>query len=89
MELKALIQVIAISVSGKNIYYCPFDKIEFAKQFGDLIKNLKKKHITTDILYGFLESYYTDVISKVTLESPPDITLFNYILKKLNDSQNN
>jgi len=87
MELKALLQVIAISVSGKNIYYCAFNEMDFAVQLGSLIKALKKKHINTDTLYNFIESYNSDIISKVTLESPPNITLFNYILEKLNSIQ--
>jgi len=36
-----------------------------------------------DLLYGYLESYYNEILSKVTDDSP--LTLFNYILTKVDD----
>jgi len=83
IELKALIQVIAVSATEKSIYYCPFENIKFAEQFGTVLKKLKTHHITSDILYNYIENYYTDIISKITSNDPPNITLFNYILEKL------
>jgi len=47
IELKALIQVIAVSATEKSIYYCPFENIKFAEQFGTVLKKLKTHHITS------------------------------------------
>jgi len=84
LELKAMLQVLVASVVEKNIYYCPFDKIEFADRFGLVIQNLKAHNITTDILYKLIRSYNTNVIFKhVNHDSPPKISLFDYILGTL------
>ncbi|ORX83320.1 hypothetical protein BCR32DRAFT_292060 [Anaeromyces robustus] len=88
IELKALLQVIAASVVGKNIYYCPYDKTEFADQFGLLLKKLKKLHTTTDILFNYIEEYYSKVIQNLPKNSKPEVTLFNYILKNIENINN-
>ena len=47
LELKALLQIMVASIAERNIYYCPFDQIEFANQLGVVINTLKQHNITT------------------------------------------
>ncbi|ORX46423.1 hypothetical protein BCR36DRAFT_331857, partial [Piromyces finnis] len=46
IQLKSLVQILVASVVGKNIYYCPFNKTEFASQLEILLQKLKSKQTT-------------------------------------------
>jgi poly(ADP-ribose) glycohydrolase len=84
LELKSLLQILVASVAGKNIYYCPFDKVEFADHLGEVILNLKQHNITTDLLYKLIKTYNNEVVFRqVNQNSQPKITLFNYIMETL------
>jgi len=82
LELKALLQIIVASVAERNIYYCPFDKLEFADRLGQVVSSLKKHNVTTDQLYQLIRTYNNEVIfTHVNQNKPPKITLFDYILE--------
>jgi len=84
LELKSLLQILVASIAGKNIYYCPFDKVEFADHLGEVILSLKQHNITTDLLYKLIKTYNNEVIiGQVNQNSHPKITLFNYIMETL------
>ncbi|ORX83136.1 hypothetical protein BCR32DRAFT_267172 [Anaeromyces robustus] len=84
LELKAMLQVLVASITEKNICYCPFDKVEFADRLGVVVHSLKTHNVTTDLLYKLIRSYNTEVIFKhVNHNSPPKISLFDYILGTL------
>ncbi|ORY77076.1 hypothetical protein LY90DRAFT_501457 [Neocallimastix californiae] len=84
IELKSLLQIIVASHAEKNIYYCSFGNIKIINGLSELISNLRKHNITTDILYKLIKAYNNEVIfEKVNKDSPPKITLFNYIMEKI------
>jgi len=84
LELKSLLQVMVASIAERNIYYCPFDQIEFADQFGLVINSLKQHNITTDLLYNLIRTYNNEVImTQVNQNKLPSISLFHYILETL------
>ncbi|KAG4089489.1 hypothetical protein H8356DRAFT_1280291 [Neocallimastix lanati (nom. inval.)] len=84
IELKSLLQIIVASHVEKNIYYCSFGNIKIINGLSELISNLRKHNITTDILYKLIKAYNNEVIfEKVNKDSPPKITLFNYIMEKI------
>ncbi|ORX46422.1 hypothetical protein BCR36DRAFT_331854 [Piromyces finnis] len=82
LELKALLQIMVASIAERNIYYCPFDQVEFADRLGQVISSLKQHNITTDLLYKLIRTYNNEVVfASVNQNKLPNITLFDYILE--------
>jgi len=84
LELKSLLQIIVASVAERNIFYCPFDKVEFANRLGQVISHLKNHRITTDVLYKIIRTYNNEIVfTQVNQNKEPTITLFDYIFDKV------
>ncbi|KAG4101767.1 hypothetical protein H8356DRAFT_1654229 [Neocallimastix lanati (nom. inval.)] len=90
IELTSILQILAASVAGRKINYCKcicggYKQLHNMNEFLD---SLKKHNITTDKLYKFIRSYRHEVIINVSKSEPPECTLMEYILNRINHHYN-
>lgn len=79
-QLKSLIQLIAASLSGRDVMYFTFGDAKLSTDMSLIVNSLGQKKITTGQLYQFLIDY-GDYVSSLDLDQEKE-PLFDYIIRK-------
>ncbi|XP_053211337.1 poly(ADP-ribose) glycohydrolase-like [Panonychus citri] len=79
-QLKSLIQLIAASLSGRDVMYFTFGDAKLSTDMSLIVNSLGQKKITTGQLYQFLIDY-GDYVSSLDLDQEKE-PLFDYVIRK-------